>query len=103
MNSPTATRMSRPSSRPRNRGRILMRGASEVTRTPAATLTSVPCRSRARSCARAFEPEARLADLDLVAERDRREPVDLAAVHVRAVGRAEVLDVPGAASIREGG
>src|SRR5207249_7485938 len=43
---------------------------------------------------RAVEPEPHLPELELVAEGQRRDALDPAAVHERPVGRAEILDVP---------
>ena len=52
---------------------------------------------RRRSRATPVEPEPDLADLELVAEPERRDALDGHAVDERAVGALEVLDVPGAA------
>src|SRR5256885_10159355 len=95
-----ATITSSVSSRPRTRGVIRIRRASRPTaRRPAVTGATVI----AGSPARPLEPEPDLADLDLVAEGKRREAVDLAAVHERAVGRAKILHVPGPTPIRQRG
>ena len=48
-----------------------------------------------------FEPQADLADLELVAVADRRGPLDRGPVDVRAIGAREVLHVPGPATERE--
>src|SRR6266849_4242551 len=52
---------------------------------------------------RPFEAHPDLADLELVAEAQRGHPVDAAAVDVRAVGAAQVLDVPAPSAVGQDG
>ena len=58
-----------------------------------------PRGSHRPSSDRPLEPHPDLADLELVAEADRGDAVDAAAVDVRAVRAAEVLDVPAATAV----
>src|SRR5688500_4508497 len=96
----TATRTSSPSSRPRKRGLTRNRRASRPTlrrpRTPGAAVTG-PSR------ASPLESQANLPDLDLVAEGDRGEAVDRAAVDEGPVRGAEIFHVPGAAAVGQRG
>ena len=94
-----ATKPSSLSSSQRGRGRIgpSTRGSAGAPAGRLARVASTVIRPRP------FEPHPDLADLQLVAEAHRRDALDAAAVDVRAVRAAEVLDVPAAAAVGQDG
>ena len=95
----TATRPSSRSSSQRGRGRIGPRTRGRRGR-PGAPRR----RPRGiRHAERPLEPHPDLADLELVAEAQRRDAVDPLAVDERAVGAAEVLEVPAPAAVGQDG
>ena len=92
--SATATIASSRASVQRGRGRI----RAEDARAGRSAGRAEPAPHRSRG-ARPLEAKPDLADRDLVAEPERRDGRDRAAVDERAVRAAEVLDVPAPAAV----